>query len=155
MDIVVNGKADGPDRTLAVVLAIAAVLIALIAAGVYVEVARRNSSLKVALAIEEVRKVKRQTRAYFEANSAFPEGNKDLDLPEGAAKKYSDILSRPDVLSYTVHVQRGMITFVFGPDQGALAGESIRYVPAFPDGKLRWTCTSTLPNRYLSPKCRT
>jgi hypothetical protein len=155
MDIVADGKADGPDRTLAVVLAIAAVLIALVAAGVYFEVARRNSSLKVAFAIEEVRKVKRQTRAYLEATSAFPEGNKDLDLPEGAAKNYSDILSRPDVLSYTMMVQRGTITFIFGPDQGALAGRSIQYSPVFSEKKLRWTCASTVPNKHLPPKCRT
>jgi hypothetical protein len=153
MDNVANGKAGLPDRALTVVLAIVAGLMALIAAGVYVEVVDRQSSLKVALAIEEVRKVKRQARSYFKANGVFPT-NIDLGLSERATKNYSDVFSQPDVLRYSIAIQQGTITVQFGPDQGRLAGQSIRYTPVFTPKKLRWTCSSTVPAKYLPPKCQ-
>jgi hypothetical protein len=155
MDVAVNGQGNGADRPLAVILAIAAVLMVLIAAGGYFEVAHRNTSLKVALAIEEVRKVKRQTRAYFQATGVLPADNKDLNLPASASMVYSNVVSVREVLSYTITVRDGAITLILGPDQSRLAGQWIRYSPVFSEGKLRWTCTSTVPGKYLPPKCQT
>jgi hypothetical protein len=137
-----------------VVLAIAATLLALIAAGAYLEVTNRQSSQKVALAIDEAHTAMKQVRAYFEANGALPERNKDLDLPKKASKRYSGALSRHDVLSYTIYVQQGTIRLDFTSDQGALAGHSIRYSPELSEGTLHWICVSTLPGKYLPPGCQ-
>lgn len=136
------------------VLATAATVIALIAAGAYIEVADRQFSRKVAVAIDDVQKAKKQVRDYFEVNGTLPEGNKDLDLSKKAAKRYSGAVSRHDLLSYTIYVQHGVITLVFTSDQGALAGHSIRYSPALSEGRLDWICLSTLPGEYLPPQCR-
>jgi hypothetical protein len=146
--------ANRRNRTLVVVLAIAATLLALIAAGAYLEVTHRQSSQKVALAIEEAHTAMKQVHAYFEANGALPERNKDLDLPKKVAKRYSGAVSRHDVLSYTVYVQQGKIRFDFTSDQGALAGYSILYSPESSEGTLHWTCVSTLPGKYLPPGCQ-
>jgi type II secretory pathway pseudopilin PulG len=154
MDYLANGNGAVPDRALTVVLAITAGLMALIAAGVYLEVADRQSSLKVALAIEEVRNVTRQARSYVRANGAFPT-NAELGLPKtNATKSYSDVFSQPDVLRYSIAIDEGTITLQFGTDQGSLAGRSIRYYPVFTPEKVRWMCSSTVPAKYLPPKCR-
>jgi hypothetical protein len=154
MDHLANGNGAVPDRALTVVLAITAGLMALIAAGVYLEVADRQSSLKVALAIEEVRNVTRQARSYVRANGAFPT-NAELGLPKtNATKSYSDVFSQPDVLRYSIAIDEGTITLQFGTDQGSLAGRSIRYYPVFTPEKVRWMCSSTVPAKYLPPKCR-
>ena len=154
MDHVADGNRAVPDRALTVVLAIAAGLMALIAAGVYLEVSERQSSLKVALAIEEVRNVTRQARAYVRANGAFPT-NAQLGLPKiNATKSYSGVFSQPDVLRYSIGIQEGTVSLQFGPDQGSLAGLSIHYYPVFTPEKVRWKCSSTVPARYLPPKCR-
>jgi hypothetical protein len=154
MDHVANGNRTVPDRALAVVLAIAAALMGLIAAGVYLEVSERQSSLKVALAIEEVRNVTRQARSYVRANGGFPT-NAQLGLPKiNATKSYSDVFSQPDLLRYSIGIQEGTVSLQFGPDQGSLAGLSIHYYPVFTPEKVRWKCSSTVPARYLPPKCR-
>jgi hypothetical protein len=139
---------------LRVVLSIAAGLMAFIAAGVYFEVSERQSALKVGLAIEEVRNVTRQARSYVRANGAFPT-NAELGLPKtNATKSYSDVFSQPDVLRYSIAIDEGTVTLQFGTDQGSLAGHSIRYYPVFTPEKVRWMCSSTVPAKYLPPKCR-
>jgi hypothetical protein len=89
----------------------------------------------------------------LKANGAFP-GNADLGLSENVAKNYSDVFSQPDVLRYSISTQQGVILLKFGPDQGRLAGHSIRYSPVSTPERLRWTCSSTVPAKYLPPKCR-
>jgi hypothetical protein len=154
MDHVADGNRTVPDRALTVVLGIAAALTGLIAAGIYLEVSERQSSLKVALAIEEVRNVTRQARAYVRANGSFPT-NAQLGLPKiNATKSYSGVFSQPDVLRYSIGIQEGTVSLQFGPDQGSLAGLSIHYYPVSTPEKVRWKCSSTVPARYLPPKCR-
>ena len=153
MDSMVDAKGAGSGRATAIVFGAAGLLVAAVAWYAYLEVAHRNAALKVGLAIEEIRKVKRLGRAYYQAHGALPPTNAALQLDDRGAKPYSNVLAQPDVLAYSIDVREGKITLVFGPDQGSLSGQSIVYSPAFPEGKLRWFCTGTIPQEYLPARC--